>query len=343
MSGVFLISNYIDLLTSSVDRNISFIVITKLSFAKLPYMLHESIPFLIFIAAVLVFTRISRGNEYTIIQASGISVWQFLLPYMIVAFVVGVLFIAVLNPLSTALMGYDRKISNQYYSTTGSASILSFSGSGLWFIDKLQLLDQEKRVVHAKYLNAKKGLLLDVSFIILDKNFNFIERIDAKEALLIKDAWLLDTVMIYKAYKLGYKLDSLELPTLFKKYDLQNSFIDPQFISIWRLAYFISIIRNTGFSTLHHAAYLYKLLARPFIMSGLILIAASFTLESARFISSPRVIFYSLGVGSILFFFIELIAILGAHGSLPNYLAVIASVVIIQFIGVGLVLHLKDG
>jgi lipopolysaccharide export system permease protein len=336
-----LTGNYIDLLNSSVGKHISFGIITKIVFLKIPDLLHETVPFLMFISAILAFTKISKSNEYTVIKASGISIWQFLFPFLAITFIFGVLFITVLNPISTSLTDYNRKIINKYYSGD-AASMLSFSGSGLWFIDKFESPEQQKRVVNAKYLNAKESQLVDVSFLILDKDYNFLERIDAKTATLSNGEWLLGDSTIFQVHKLTKKEALIKLPTFFKEYDLKNSFVSPDTISIWRLWHFISILKASGYSALEHMAYFYKILARPFLMCGLILIAASFALKPTRFVSPLRIIFYGLSSGFILFFFNEVITLLGVNGSVPSYLAAILSTLIVISLGVILILHAKE-
>jgi lipopolysaccharide export system permease protein len=343
VTAVFVVSNYIDLLTRAVNKNVSFILVTKLAFAKIPYLLHESVPFLIFIAAILAFTRLSQKNEYTIIKASGVSIWQLLFPFVTVSFVIGIIFVAILNPLSTVLMEYNRKMSSKYYLGSGSGNILSFSNSGLWFMDKFYSSNGEKRVVQARYLNVNEAELADVSFLVLDQNYNFIERIDVPKVMLKDGYWMLKNPTVLQVHKLAAISDSMELPTEFKEYDLKNSFIDPQSISIWKLGHFISILKSAGYSALQHSSYFYKLLARPFLMCGLVLIAASFSLKPARFISSPKIIFYGLSSGFFLFFSNEVITILGINGSLPAYLASLSATCSVVIMGIALILHVKEG
>ncbi len=337
----FLVGNYIDLITSSVGKHVGFGIITKFALLKIPHLLHESVPFLVFISAILAFTKFSKSNEYTVIKASGVSIWQFLFPFLVVTFVFGVLFVTVVNPIAASLKDYNRKIVSKY--RLGDAdSVLSFSGSGLWFIDKFESPEQQKRVVHAKYLNAKESQLVDVSFLILDKDYNFLERIDAQTATLSNGQWLLSDNIVFYVHKLTQEEALIKLPTAFKEHDLKNSFVNPDSISIWKLGHFISILKASGYSTLKHSAYFYKILVRPFLMCGLVLIAASFALKPMRFVSSLRVIFYGLSSGFILFFFNEVITLLGVNGSLPGYLAAISSALIVISLGVILILHTKE-
>lgn len=341
--AVFLVSNYVDLLTRAVNKNIGFYTITKLALAKVPYLLQEAVPFLVFIAAILAFTRLSKSNEYTIIKASGVSIWQLLLPFLTTALLVGILFITVLNPIATSLMEYTRKSSNKHFMGNVSASMLSFSHSGLWFFDKYNTQNDEKRVVHAKYLNAKDVELVDVSFLILDKDFNFLRRIDSSSAKLFKGNWEVHNAREYLPHELALEIPEIQMATNFKEYDLKNSFVDPQSVSIWQLGYFISILKASGYSALQHTAYFYKLLLRPIFICGLVLIAASFSLRPMRFVSSTKLIFVGISSGFILFFCNELISLLGANGSLPSAFAAIVSALSVCMIGAALILHTKDG
>lgn len=340
---VFLVSNYVDLLTRAVNKNIGFYIVTKLAFAKVPYLLQEASPFLLFIAAILAFYRLSKNNEYTLLKASGLSIWKLLLPYVISALAVGVVFVAILNPVATSLMEYTRKTSSKYFQGQASSNLLSFSHSGLWFIDKFPTDNVRKRVVHAKYLNAKEMELVNVSFLLLDGDYNFLQRIDAPSVTLFEGNWVIKDAKEYLPHSLAKSITEMTLPTNFREYDLKNSFIDPQSISVWQLGHFISILKSSGYSALQHTAYFYKLILRPIFMCGLVLVAASFSLQPMRFISSIKLILAGGLSGFLLFFANEFLNMLGASGSLPSGIASMVSAVSVCMIGGLLVLHTKDG
>lgn len=340
--AVFLVSNYIDLLSKVVDKDVSFFTITKLAFAKIPYLIQEALPFLIFIAAILAFSRLSRNNEYTIIKASGVSIWQLLWPYLSMTLLIGVIFVAVVNPIATSMMDYMRKTSNKVLHGNSGANLLSFSHSGLWFIDKTNDVN-EKRIVHAQYLNNKSLELIKVSYLFFDNNFTFIQRLDAESAILDNGQWKLENVRKYTAHQLAENINEMNINTNFKDHDLRHSFIEPQSISVWQLPHFIAILQSSGYSALQHSAYFYKLILRPFLICGLVLIAASFSLRPARFISSLKVVSFGILSGFLLFFANELLNSLGASGTIPNIAAAFISTTSICLLGGTLVLHIKDG
>src|SRR5690625_2872312 len=69
----------------------------ELSRLKTPETLEMVFPFAILFAAMFTFWRLTRSRELIVTRAAGISAWQFLLPVLLSAFVIGVFRVTLLN------------------------------------------------------------------------------------------------------------------------------------------------------------------------------------------------------------------------------------------------------
>lgn len=339
VSFIFLIANFVDLLEKAAlkaSESISFVKIVQLVFAKLPYLLHEAFPYVMFISAILAFQKLSRKNEYTILKASGISLWQFLTPFLITGFLLGTILITIFNPISSSLLNYYQK--EQARLLGQNPMSFSLFDGGIWFVDK-SAENENKRLVSAKFLNIDRMELRNATFLTLNKNFNLVYRTYAETATLTGDEWLLHNVQLYSAHKISEHLDSYKLNTHLQSNDIKNSLIEPEAMSLWEMPYLISHLNQAGYSSLKHLSYMYKILGKPLLIVCLILIAASFGLKSGTHTKTTKLILHGSMLGFAAFFLGELTSFLGSNGQLPPATAIILSIFTIGIIGIAAIYH----
>ena len=100
---VYLLDTIEMLRRASTRQEVTLAIVLELSLLKLPQLVQEMIPFVVLFATMLTFWRLSRSHELTVVRAAGISVWQFLLPALAIALLIGAFRLAVLNPVGAVL------------------------------------------------------------------------------------------------------------------------------------------------------------------------------------------------------------------------------------------------
>jgi lipopolysaccharide export system permease protein len=74
-----------------------------------PQTAQEALPFAVLFGTMLAFWRLTRNNELVVARAAGVSVWQFLVPAVLVALLVGIFAVTVFNPIaSVAEANFER-------------------------------------------------------------------------------------------------------------------------------------------------------------------------------------------------------------------------------------------
>ena len=102
--GIIFMFDMIELLRRTAERpDVEFAFILKMAFSKLPRTFDLVFPFVMMIAAMITFWKISRSNEFVIIRAAGVSIWGVLIPILSAVFVVGMINITVINPITSDL------------------------------------------------------------------------------------------------------------------------------------------------------------------------------------------------------------------------------------------------
>ncbi len=342
--AITLLIDLVELLRRASSReNVSFGIVLQLVLLKIPYMMERMIPYAVLIGSMMALTRLTRTHELIVARAAGISVWQFLLPAIVVVLLLGALMTTVFNPLSAAMLLRYEQIEARYLSS--KASLLVVSSSGLWMrqIEEKNPNGISEHIINASRLSQGDMAFSDVIIFSFNQQKKFVERLDAKRALLVPNELHLFNVVRSIPGKPPKLMEEFIMPTTLTMEYIQDSFASPETMSFWRLPSFIDVLEKAGFSAIRHRLYFHSLMANPFLMAGMVWVAAVFSLRLPRRGKIGVLIVAGLITGFVLYFFTNLIHSIGAAGTLPIELAAWAPAAVMLMIGAVLLLHIEDG
>jgi lipopolysaccharide export system permease protein len=346
MFGLLTIIGLIDLVElirrSSGKESIPFTIILEMALLKLPSMAEKILPFATLIGGMLALTKLTKSQELVVTRAAGVSVWQFLSPALILVAVLGIISVMAFNPLSAAMISRFEQVEGKYI--TGKPSVLAVSSSGLW----LRQVEEEEGhvgeyIIHALKISQQDMTLSDVIVFTFDQEKRFVRRIDATSATLGDGFWTLNDVTLSQPGMPSETVPSYRLQTDLGITQIQDSFASPQTTSFWELPRFIDTLEKAGFSAIRHKLHFYSMIATPFMLAGMILLGAIFSLRLPRRGGIPLLIVAGLLTGFIMNFATNLIYAFGMSGSLPIFLSATAPAAITLSVAVALLLHLEDG
>ena len=337
---VFLVE-FVELLRrTSENLNISIFDVVYLAILKIT----ESIIFLIHISifgtTMITCRSLNKYREMVIIQNTGLHSFRILYPFIFFTLIFCLIYFAFLNPFFSYTTNTYQKIEQEVF--RGKLSEASISKNGIWL---RQGSEKNKIVIRAANFLPEQKLFKDATFYIYTKKNNFIERIDAQTAELEKNFWFMRNVIINKPNKKVVKIDEYTLNTNLSIKKIEDSFLEPQSLSIWKIPNFINLLKESGFSATKHKIYLYKTFFLPLYLIGLILIAGSFTI---KFTKTKTKTFFLIIMGTLTGFLIhvlsETIYSLGIADKLPFWNVWVASLspsIITILIGVYFVIHFE--
>ncbi len=340
----------LELLRRASARDIPALILLEMVLLKLPMLLQTILPFSVLVSAVLAYTSLARRSELVVIRSAGVSVWEFLMPSVVVAFVIGVVVIIGVSPLSAIMLNKYEHLNAKYFENR--QNLLDISETGLWIKQQLEVYPEQREgqkvkndmIVHARSVTGSKNIALhNIEIIGLDQSDTFIWRIDAKEGFLIGNEWKFENAVVTYSNNRSLKVPSFYMETNLKQNDIQNSFADPQAISFFQLPIFISKLEKSGFSALGHVLQWHKILSSPFFYSAMVLIGAIFSLKAPRQGAIGYSITLSIIFGFIIYFLSNLVSSVGLSGSMPVVVSAWTPVLIAALVGVGLLLHYEDG
>ena len=334
-----LIADTIELLrrASGPNKTATFETVLQMASLHIPFMAQKALPFVVLVGGIVTFAKLTRSRELVIARAAGVSVWQFLLPALVIAALLGGLFMTVVNPLASATTARFEQLDATHL--RGQSSLLALSQSGIW----LRQGDAEgQSVIHAESLDQETMTLHDTIIFLYEKEDQFVGRIDAAEARLEDGHWALTDALFSEPGAPARHRASARLPTDLTLERIQNSFSPPETLSFWALPSFIDVLEESGFSSVKHRLYWHSLLAVPLLLCAMVLIAATFSLRFTRR-GTWVLVLAGLLTGFLFYFVSDLVLALGLSGKLPPVLAAWTPAAIFTLLGVAGLFHLEDG
>lgn len=308
---------------------------------KLPHTVQDTLPFIIMVAMMFMLFRLAKSHELVVMRSAGVSVWQLLGPPLITVAIIGTFNLAVVNPFAANL--YDTYQRTEDALLHRQTTTLNVGEGGLW----LREADKDAAaVVHAEQLRHEPDALYltRISIFEIDSKERLLRRFEAKDGKLIKGFIVLNDVWEMAPEKSSRFHETLQVPTRITLEKIQDSFASPESMSVWGLPRFIRFQVHSGFSAIPHRLYWQSLLASPFMLVAMVLVASGFYLSS----NTRRGTWLmrgvgGLGTGFLFYFFNRFTYALGLSSTLPLVLAAWAPTVVASLLGLAYLLHREDG
>jgi lipopolysaccharide export system permease protein len=340
MLVIIFLLDYIELLRRGASKPEATLArLLEMAALKLPHMAQEVMPFAVLFGTMMVFWRLTRSNELVVARAAGVSAWQFLTPAVISALMIGVVAVTVFNPIASAMQaGYEAL---EARILRGSGSQFAVFRSGLW----LRETDEQGnlRVIHADRIVGASLALENVTLYFFRGFDQFVGRIDAAQARLEPGRWQVSKGWSWEQGGFSTPFEDITVPTGFTPEKIRESFASPETMSFWKLPGFIRLLEDSGFSAQRHRLYFNGLLARPFLLCAMVLIAATFSLRMQRRGGATMMVMAGVATGFLLYFLSDVVFAFGLSATIPVALAAWTPAGVCLLLGASLLLHLEDG
>jgi lipopolysaccharide export system permease protein len=295
--GIFMLLvlvDYIEMVrrTSSIPTA-SALMVAETSLFRVPQLLEKLMPFCILIGAMSCYLALSRSLELVVARAAGISAWQFITPALVAALLMGVLATVAYNPLSAAMQERSKEMEAQLFSNGGVQNV-----EQSWVN---QVTSEGQSIISAALSQNQGTRLSGVTVFRFNPDGSFRDRIDARDANLEPGEWRLGGARIHSMTAAPVVQDSLPLKTNLTPAQVRNSFATPETVSFWQLPGYIQSSASSGLATAGYRLQYQKLLARPFLLASMVLVAAAVSLRFFRFGGVQKMVLSGVAAGFLLY------------------------------------------
>jgi lipopolysaccharide export system permease protein len=275
--------------------------------------------------------------ELVVARGAGMSVWQIIAPAMLVALVFGAFGTAVYNPLSASLREASKRIDARIFGQ--HATIDGYDGGGRWVRQRSAEGDS---ILNARQSREQGLKLSGITVFTFTPAGEFKERIEAAEADLQPGAWRLKKARLYVLNTPPQDFDSYLLPTRLTREQAAENFAAPDTVGFWHLPTYIRA-EDTGLAVAGYRLQYQILVARPFLLAAMVLLAASVSLRAFRFGGVPQRILMGVAAGFALYVLSKVTGDLSKADLLWPMLAAWLPVAAGGLTGLLVLLHEEDG
>jgi lipopolysaccharide export system permease protein len=286
--------DYVELMRRGADwPNATAWLLAKISMYRVPQLTERIFPFTVLVGAMSCYLTLPRRNELVVARAAGVSAWQFVAPAVIAAFVLGAIATTLYNPFAPMLHERSKRLEADMQGENLSA--LHQSISGFWVRQKS---NDGAAIIDATTSREQGAQLGGVSVYTFDNSGHFQNRVEAKSAALQEGFWQLEEARIYRPGQAPDLEPTYRLPTNLtlagarKLCDARNCAV---------LAIDIELADQAGLLAAGYRLQYQQLLARPFLLAAMVLLAASASPRFFRFGGVQKMIFSGITAGFFLF------------------------------------------
>lgn len=315
--------------------------IARMSFFHLPEVGQQLFQFAVLFGALFTFWRLTRTSELVVLRAVGVSAWEFLLPAVAVAIVIGIVKVTIVNPIGSVFSARFEEMDNTLL--RGKSSTIDLSAGGLWL---RQSGEDSYTIIHARNVDSSTWRLKDVSIFFLTNNDQLTGRLDAPDAALVGPNWDVENGSFNRADRPDEAptiVPRTLIPTDITPAKIQEIFASPKSHSFWSILHYIRTMEATGISAVRLRLQYLEMLADPVLFGGLVLLAAAAALRQTRRGGTLYVIATGILAAFALFFLGNVARALGESEAIPITLAAWTPAGLSLLGGVAALLYLEDG
>jgi|tagenome__1003787_1003787.scaffolds.fasta_scaffold20927155_2 lipopolysaccharide export system permease protein len=340
--GVFaliILLDYVEQMRRMADvPNVSALLVAKMSLFRVPLIGERILPFCVLIGAMSCFLGLSRRLELVVSRAAGMSAWQFIAPAVVVALGVGIIATTVYNPIAAILQEKAKRLEAEV--SGNNAEGLQATVNGFWVS---QRSDSGQSIINAAGSREQGVLLTKVSAFVFDQSNHFLERVESSTASLQPGHWRLEDARVYAPGAPPGERALYMLATNLTPEQVRETLSTPETVPFWQLPYFIDMAERAGLTAAGYRLQYQKLLARPFMLAAMVLLAAAFSLRFFRMGGVQKMVLGGVASGFMLYIMSKLTDDLSKAELLPPMVAAWMPAAIGAMTGFVALLYQEDG
>lgn len=326
LSFLIFIINIMEVSKTAEENGASYRIAFEIVLFQIPKWIELILPFLVMIASLLTFNKLSMSSELAIIRSCGVSIWQFLLPVIVSSMLIGIMEFSFFNSLSAKLNAKGESLYALHIEKIEKENMNDLAPrNGIWFRQQ-DITDPNGEIIfQAQRMNKGALLFKNVAINYLDENKLPIKRINAAKMLLNNGSWELENITILEEGKKAVKKKSLLIPT-----DIKNEFILSQInnkyekaetVGFWELPRVIHTMESSGLSSQKFRIQFYSLLTRPILFLAIVLISSYFSLNHSRSNKNTAMLTFGIIAGFFIYFTSDIMFEFGKIEKIPFFVA----------------------
>lgn len=331
---IFVTVDYLGNMDEFIEADISLWRAFQFVAYKIPFICAQAMPVILLLAILIVFGLMSRHNELTIINSSGISIYALARPVLLVAAASAVLLFYLAEQVVPMTMLQANSIKTREIRKRNNVSVKK---KNIW-------IKSHRQITHIKYFDPASQAIFGFTRYFFGSDFRLVRRIDAQKGEYRNGRWTLHEVMNQSlnpadnTYAITLQ-EALQENLQLHPQDFRRIVRKSEEMNFRELAAYVEKVETEGYDATTYKVDLYAKGAYPFVCFIMALVGIGLTARRRLDVGLPVSITYGIGIGFFYFVFHSFCISLGYGDILPPLAAAwLANVV---FLCGGLLLVLR--
>jgi lipopolysaccharide export system permease protein len=291
------------------------------------------LPFILFLSSMWVLIKLKNNRDLLSLRTFGISNGKFIFLFSSIAFIIGLIILTALNPITSIAVKYYEDVKGSY--DLDKSHLASISANGIWIKEKIG-----KNINIIKSETIKDNFLINVSIYKFNENNLLVERTEAKQANIRDTTWLIEDgyTIQFQDENIKNDFENLIFYSTFNRDRLNSIYSNLDTISFYRLMTESKELVARGYNSklLKEKKHFY--LSLPFFLILMVWLSGIFTLNSNEKRQNAYYVFLSIITCIVIFYFKSFSTALGTTEKIPLVLSVWSPVIILfLFCSVGVI------
>ncbi len=332
-----LIMNLFEEINFFKNYEVGILMPISLSLMVIPSILINLLPFILFLSSMVVFIKLKDNRDIIALKTFGFSNINFLILFSLASIFISIVILFIFNPLTSATVKYYEDIKGRY--DLDKSHLASINSNGIWIREKD---GNSINIIKSERLEGNQ--LINISIYKFNENYILLSRIDASEAGISGNPWILQNVRkidFQKENKIEEFL-TFKFESTFNVEKLNSIYSNLDTISFFNLITNMESLVIKGYNPALLIEKKHFYLSLPFFLVLMVCLASMFTLNTNDRRQNTYYILLSIIVCVIIFYFKNFSTALGTTEKIPIILSVWSPVIILSlFCSVG-VMQIND-
>ncbi len=273
-----------------------------LSLLKYPSTLNEIIPFAAIISIAFLIRTLINNNEFVSMRNLGYSIFDIFFPIAIAVFVMGLIFLFFLNPLSVLM---ETKYDTELDKKDESLYSIKISNNEMWI--KNEIDKKNSSFINIKKIDLQSMNAENIKILLIKDNSN--EFILAEEGEFKKNIFFLKNVKFYNFKNEDYKnLEKFNLEINFDKENILDSISKYKLVPFYKYFKHSKTLSKFNLYSSEIGLYYLSEVLKPAFIVVLAFVILAFTSKFQRNENFFKVLFIAISIGFSIFLLKEIIS-----------------------------------
>jgi lipopolysaccharide export system permease protein len=315
--------------------SVSTATLARLAFFRTPLIAEQVLPFAVLFGSLMAFLSLSRKLELVVARAAGVSVWQFGLPPLVVALLIGLGAMMLYNPLAVSLKQRAAAIEGRVFAKAPTSAPQNR------FIRQLSV--DGSSIIRATGTSDDGSSLYSVTIFVFDRAGLLLERVEGESAQLRRGYWQVENARIVTVGVEPQRSGRYLLATNLTRDEVRQALGSTENVTFWRLPATIRQLELAGLDATRYRLRYQSLMAKPLLLAAMVILAACVSLRFFRFGGVARLVLGGVSAGFLLYVATQIAEDLGTAGTLSAPVAAWLPAVLGALLGILVLLHQEDG